>query len=262
MTLHRDEIETIAAELAFARSHHRIVDNKSLLQDVATFSEARSVQSAAGVAFSDTPIGFKLTGTSPLAARRLELEAPIWGRLFDEDRLPSGSDLMLYPGLIGVGPQFAFVFGRSFPQNEDEARNPESVIDAISSCRLSLDVIGRRTNLVSPHTAVTATADFALASTYVEGPTVDDWQDRLDGSLSTTLHLGYHALATGQANSVMGDPLHAVSWLARQLCSMKRTIDAGDIVATGSVTAYIQMTPGQIVIGDFAHLGEVRLILR
>lgn len=62
---------------------------------------------------------------------------------------------------------------------------------------------------------------------------------------------------SGRATSVMGHPLNAVAWLARELSAPPRKLGIGNIIATGSCTIIPQVLAGQSVAADFGPLGRV-----
>ena len=153
------------------------------------------------------------------------------------------------------------MFGRSFPQDEAEPIDRSSVGDAIACCRISLQVIARRVPHLVPLNDWTATADFGLAHTYVEGPNVEGWRHRLVGDSGVSLRMDGRVVAEGQAGQVMRHPLAVAAWLVERLVRRGACIEAGDIVATGSCTGLVQMTPGHLVTGDFGRFGSVELRL-
>ena len=64
-------------------------------------------------------------------------------------------------------------------------------------------------------------------------------------------------VATNTAAEVMGNPLHALAWLANTLASMGRGLRAGDVVLTGSISKILRPKAGESVRASFTRLGSV-----
>ena len=169
-----DEIEAIGAALAAARKHGTLAD--LALDRISSDEEAEAVQAAGVEAYGGAPLGYSIQATSALARRLFGCEAPIFGVLADTDVVYDGAKFPLPHGVLGAGCAFAFVFGRPYP-GEDEEISRETVRNAISSCRLTIEVLGRRVPGSSVLNRRTATADFALNVLFVEGSTIGRWAE-------------------------------------------------------------------------------------
>ncbi|WP_375458534.1 hypothetical protein [uncultured Enterovirga sp.] len=172
----------------------------------------------------------------------------------------SGSTLPVRSSMLGIGAGFSFVFGRSYPA-EGELVGRDTLLSAIASCHVGLQVLGRRVPGDTPLNEWTATADFGLAEAFIEGPRVENWRDRDLGKATILLRLDGHVCAAGEGRDTLGGPFDALVWLARRLDEGGGSIEAGDIVASGSCTGLAQMTPGAVATGDFGKLGAVKLRL-
>jgi 2-keto-4-pentenoate hydratase len=63
----------------------------------------------------------------------------------------------------------------------------------------------------------------------------------------------------GTGEHVLGNPLHALSWLAGLLSDTGRGLKAGDIVATGTCTGLDMVGPGVTAVADFGSFGRVEI---
>lgn len=254
-----DEIDRTGAALASAHRSGTLVRAGIDLSRVGSLAEALAVQAAACLAHGGERIGRSLAATTPLTARLLGCDEPVIGPLFPADRLTSGASLPARTSMLGVGAQLAFVFGRSlFPEAGEEMEIAE-IADAIASCHVALQVLGRRVPHATPLDAWTATADLGLVEAFVEGAAVRDWRARLREDGPASLRLDGHVAAEGRLADLMGHPLAPLAWLARRLGSDGDGIDAGDIVTTGSCTGLLQIRPDAHVTADFGDLGTVTL---
>ena len=62
---------------------------------------------------------------------------------------------------------------------------------------------------------------------------------------------------SGVASAVMGNPINAVAWLANKLHEYGVTPEPGHVILSGSFIKAIPFKPGDSVVAQFDHLGEV-----
>jgi 2-keto-4-pentenoate hydratase len=67
------------------------------------------------------------------------------------------------------------------------------------------------------------------------------------------------AWLSGCGAEALGSPLHVVAWLANELGQRGQAIEAGHLVATGSLTSILTPEVGDVVDISFAHLGAIQL---
>lgn len=161
--------------------------------------------------------------------------------------------------MLGIGAGYSFTFGRSYPADREPV-DRGTVLGAIASCHLALQLLGRRVPGDTPLNDWTATADFGSAEAHVEGPRGREMARLRTRERHHPAEDGRSCLRrTGFRHS--RPSLGAVAWLARRLDEGGGAIEAGDIVATGSCTGLVQMTPGTVAMGDFGDLGTIELQL-
>lgn len=66
--------------------------------------------------------------------------------------------------------------------------------------------------------------------------------------------------ATGAA--VMGNPVHAVAWLANALGKYNIGLKRGEFVLSGALTAALLVEAGDTFTADFAHLGKIQVTFK
>jgi 2-keto-4-pentenoate hydratase len=64
-------------------------------------------------------------------------------------------------------------------------------------------------------------------------------------------------IAEGRGEMALGHPANAVAWLARKLSERGRSLKAGALVMTGTLTPIIAIVRGASYIGSFSTLGSV-----
>ena len=249
----RGDAGQAGAALAKARrsSHSGDVD----LSWLTSLREARDVQDAAIDCFEAAPVGYTLTATTAVTSRLLNCSEPIVGKLLAEYVYESGSTLRLPYGTLGLGAQFIFVMGAPIREPIDL----RSVSDAVVSCRMGLQLLGRRASRGLPINDWSATADFALDVGCVRGAGIEGW-DRADlQAIRVSLRVGGNDLARSDNPDAFGDPVGTLVDLARSLQARGGSLQAGDVVATGSCTGLAQVVPGQHIAAVFPGCGEVEL---
>ncbi len=81
-------------------------------------------------------------------------------------------------------------------------------------------------------------------------------------------HIGMNVYRNGElfdsaaAAAVMGNPLHAVAWLANKLSKYHIGLQAGEFVLAGALTAAVTIEDGDTFTAEFAHLGAVSATFR
>jgi 2-keto-4-pentenoate hydratase len=68
-------------------------------------------------------------------------------------------------------------------------------------------------------------------------------------------------VATGAGAAALGDPLHAVAWLANTLHPLGERLDAGHVVMTGALHAAVPLADGDVFRAEFDLLGPVGLVV-
>lgn len=212
------------------------------LRWIKSMREARDVQDVAALALNGDPIGYTLTATSAVTSRILNCQEPIYGKLLDDYVYESGSSLRPPHGTLGMGAQFIFVIGAPLK----EPLCLRSVSNSIVSCRMGLQLLGRRVTPGVPLNDWTATADFALDVACVLGPEMHEWDKIESKGTEVSMRMGDHEVARGESSAIFGNPVQAVLWLAQLLKNRGATLHAGDIVATGSCTALRKSFQGSV----------------
>ncbi len=250
-----DRLGQIGSALAKARRASRASDID--LRSIGSLQEAQGVQDAAVMCYGGTVRGYTLAATAALTARLLNCPKPIVGKLFDEHIHDTGTAVSIPYSFIGAGAQFLVMLGSPLARPV----TLETVRNAVVSCHLGFQLLGRRVPHGTPLNEWSATADFALDVGCVRGAPIENW-DRIDlKNVGVSLRLNGNVVASGRGAEVLGDPMAAVLWLAQALDARGSTLQAGDIVATGSCTGLAQVAPGQRARADFGHLGQVELKL-
>ncbi|MCA3291533.1 MAG: fumarylacetoacetate hydrolase [Roseomonas sp.] len=210
-------------------------------------------------------VGFKLGLTNPAIQQRFGIDHPIRGAIFHATlRASSGAEIearfAAVPVLeadmlmrIGMG-------GVEAALNDHAAliRHIDQVIPFIElpdlvyapEHRPSLgDLlavnVGARLGVVGKPIAVTPSADFIAAL----------------GRMSISLHQDGREVSRAPGAAVLGHPLNALAWIARDLARDGRPLRAGDVVSLGSFSPPQPVVAGQAWVARYEGLGEAQEVL-
>ncbi len=196
-------------------------------------------------------VGYKIGFTNETVQADLGVSEPSYGQVLSEtvrEERQFSVDELCAPR---IEPEIAFVLGESLGESA-------SRLDVLAATECVVPVIEVVDSRIENWelTGATAIADNSLAARLLPGERV--------ASTETALHLESVELlidgerrATGTGAAVLGHPADAVAWLASKLPDHGDSLQAGDIVTTGSLTEPIPVTAGQTVVARFGSLGTV-----
>ncbi|GAA1648685.1 2-keto-4-pentenoate hydratase [Georgenia ruanii] len=199
--------------------------------------------------------GHKVGLTARVMQRQLGVDQPDYGQLLDTMILGDGAALdpraFLQPK---AEPEIAFVLGR-------DLRGPGvTVVDAVRAVDHvlpALEIIDSRIADWRIGLADTI-ADNASSGAVVLGARpvrLADLDLRLTGCVLT---VDGEIAATGAGGAVLGSPINALVWLANTVGPRGVTLEAGQVVIPGSLTAAQPIRPGGVVSAAFGGgLGTV-----
>ena len=246
-------IDSTADILAKSRRHETCCDLP--LDMISSNAEALVIQTAALDVLGFSRSGYSIVGTSEASRKFLGIGRPIYSAIPANAFYASGSVLRLPPGMIGAQCELAFTMLRQFP-DADEDINIENAALAVLGCQPAIGLLGRRTNF--PHMGeIAATADFGLHVATICGPYADT-KDLLSlNAVDVNAFLFKRTMVSGSASCIFGHPLEAIGWLAKQLSENGRSLQAGDVVTTGSCTTILEVKPGQHLAAEFGAIGQI-----
>lgn len=224
--------------------------------DVATAYAVQRELRGQWLAEGRRPVGAKIGMTNPAVQRQLGVEEPDFGVLFADQAVPDGAEVSL-TGLLQprVEAEVAFVLGADLPYPEvtsvDIIRATDFLLPAIeiADCR----VAGWDISIVDTVADNAAGGRFVLGNRPVRLADVDL---RLCGMV---LECGGEPVSVGAGAACLGNPLHAVTWLAGTLARAGNPLRAGDVVLSGALGPMVPVTPGAGYEARISGLGSVRV---
>jgi 2-keto-4-pentenoate hydratase len=231
----------------------------------ATRNEGYLVQAHLQARSGEPLFGWKIAATSRAGQAHIAVDGPLAGRLLRERAVDSGEALPFGANHMRVAEaEFAFRMGRPLGPRADPYAVDE-VLAAVDTLHPAIEVPDSRYDDFTIVGAPQLIADNACAHLFILGPaTRASWRDidlsrhavsgTVTGADGTRTHPGIGA-------NVLGDPRVALAWLVNELSGLGLTLDAGQVVTTGTCLVPLPIAPGDTVVGDFGPLGGVSVRL-
>ena len=209
---------------------------------------------AARLAAGAVVVGRKIGLTSEAVQRQMGVAQPDFGILFDDMVFADGGTIprgfVLQPR---VEAEIAFVLDKDLA---DGPLDIDQVRGAIAYAAAAIEVCGSRIAQWDISFGDTV-ADNASSGAYVLGGirrTLDEF-DPVAAQMHMTVTGAEDSVGTGVAS--LGDPLNAVTWLARQARELGEPLRAGQVVLSGALGPMRAVTPGAEVRVSVTGLGTV-----
>ncbi|WP_433378673.1 2-keto-4-pentenoate hydratase [Actinoplanes sp. CA-142083] len=201
------------------------------------------------------PVGAKIGLTAPAVQRQLGVDRPDFGVLLADMAVPDGAEIdhgsLLQPR---VEAEVAFVLGADLPERQ------VTVADVVRATDFLLPAIEVVDSRIAGWdiTIVDTVADNASSGLYVLGTSprrISDVDLRLCGAVLE--HAG-EPVSVGAGAACLGNPLHAVAWLATTLAAAGSPLRAGDVVLSGALGPMVPAKTGASYEARISGLGSVR----
>jgi 2-oxopent-4-enoate hydratase len=201
-------------------------------------------------------VGHKIGLTAKAMQEMLGVSEPDYGVMFEDTRLRSG-DIVEVSQLIAprVEPEIAFVLGADLTGPDITA---EDVLAATDHVLPALEVIDSRIADWKIK-LVDTIADNASYARIVLGDKQTRPADVVLAAATVDLRVDGQTMQEGAGGAVLGHPAKAVAWLANALHRYGVTLQAGEVVLPGSMTAAVPLVAGSTVLADYGVLGTVEV---
>jgi len=199
--------------------------------------------------------GHKIGLTSKAMRDMIGATEPDYGFLFDDWFIPEGSTIemsRLHQPLVEAEVAFVMAEGLSGP-----SVNAADVIRATNFVLPMLEIVDSRVSAIGKNSLVDSISDGAFCGFVVLGGNPAKLTDVDVRTVSASLSINGEIRQTGSARAVMGNPINSVAWLANKLHELGVSIQAGDVIMSGSFIRAEFLKPGDTVLALFDELGEV-----
>ena len=203
--------------------------------------------------------GRKITGkkiglTSKAMQESLGVDTPDFGFLYDsmevsDQKIPRGA--ILQPRVEG---ELAFILKKDL----GDARTVEEVLEATEYIVPAIEIVGSRI-ADWKLTIVDTIADNASCGMYLLSdckidPNITDLKE-----IEMKLYKNNQLINSGFGSAVLGNPANAVLWLAKSLSEYGVSLNSGDIILAGALSAAIPATGGDSFTCDFGEFGKIKV---
>lgn len=255
----QQQIEAAAETIWRARCNGEQLSSMPAGQEPRSIGEGFAVQQAI-IALAGEPIaGWKIACTAKPVQELFGVEEPFFGAVFQSvchqspaqmagDRFPLGC----------IESEIAFRINTDLPPRSD-AYGRDDIISAIEAVMPAFELVEPRFDSLLTDAAPLAFADCALNGGLVIGAPLEDWQHLDLAELAIKLSIDGAPVAEGKGANALGHPLNALQWLANALSRNGLTLQAGQVVATGTCTGVNYLQANQTAVGDFGPLGRIEL---
>jgi 2-keto-4-pentenoate hydratase len=206
--------------------------------------------------------GYKVGATTPAMQQYLGVDAPAYGRIMKANVHVSGTRIdasrFCKPG---IECEIAVRIASDIPLQDAEWTR-EDLAGHIAAIAPAIELVENRYGDFLAAGLGTLIADDFFHKACVLGEFVEDWRALDLPQVSGRTVINGEEVATGDGAQVMGHPLEALVWLANKLHSQGRSLKAGEIVLTGSMTPviWLETFPTEISI-EITVLGGCSVVL-
>ena len=247
---------------AYARAYFEAEKNRAPVEPIAearpdlTLDDAYRIQEALvalHVAAGMTPFGIKVGSTSKAAQRRFKTTEPAIGALFLQRQIANGAAI---DTARLIAPRIECEIAvRMAADLKGPGVTPEAAEAAIGSIMGAFEIIDARTKDWRIK-GVELVADNAVNAGFVLGP--ERPAKGLDAAgISVMFGREGDPPTYGTGGSVLGGPKFVIAWLADWMGQRGRTLKAGTVVLTGSLSEILPAAKGQRFNAQFDPVGDV-----
>jgi 2-oxo-3-hexenedioate decarboxylase len=202
-------------------------------------------------------IGWKLGLTSKAKQEMMGVHEPSYGVLLESMQLFEGEKISLAPFIHAkLEPEIAFIFNK-------ELKGPHvtvaDVLHATEYIAPAVEIIDSRFHGFS-FTLADAVADNSSSSRFIIGERFYSPKDFDLKLMGMVFRQNGEVVATGAGAAVMGHPARAIAWLANRLYKVGQSIQPGEVVLSGSLSAAIKIENGDHFTAGFDGLGSVEAV--
>jgi 2-keto-4-pentenoate hydratase len=251
------DVKEIAAQLIEAEKTKKPIAPLTIQFPAISLHEAYHVQ----LAYVDEKlqtgakiIGKKIGATSKAIQTMFGVEQPDYGHLFDSMLYINGDTIPL-DDLIQpkVECEIAFVLKEDI---KGPNITPLDIIRATDYIVPALEIIDSRIENwhIQFEDTVSDNGSSALVVLGSQGHSLEGINLETIGLVVTR---NGETIQMAAGASVLGNPIHAVIWLAEALNRFNVPLLAGEIILTGAFAAAVEIEDGDIFKAEFAHIGSV-----
>ncbi len=254
-----NEVERLAGQLHRASKEGGLVPRSAadFLNSVQTAYEVQGmVDGMEGL----RRVGWKVGATSVEPQRLLGAKEPATAPMFAPNCLSSPATVAVFANQSPcIEGEFAFRFSQTLAPR-DEAYTMNEVLEAVESVMPAIEVVGCRfEGGFDGLGALRLVADATAHTAFVSGNPSTGWRDMDLNSHFAAMFRNGEKFSEGTGANVLEGPLSVLLWTANHLSRLGESIEAGEVITTGTCTGITPVSPGDVAVADFGRLGKVEL---
>jgi 2-oxopent-4-enoate/cis-2-oxohex-4-enoate hydratase len=202
-------------------------------------------------------IGKKIGVTSAAVQDMLGVHQPDFGFLTDRMQVPEGATVRIRDSMIQprAEAEIALILARSL---KGPGVSPAQVLEATAHIAPCFEIVDSRIADWDIR-IVDTVADNASCGVFVLGEARVDPRGLDLAALRVRVWKNGQPLSEGLGSAVQGSPLASVAWLANTLGGYGVTLDAGDIILSGSLVPLEPAQPGDVFRAELEGVGSANV---
>lgn len=263
MTLSTQQIDQAAADLYEAEKQKIQIAALTETYPEMTMDDAYAVQSAwvnKKQEDGDALIGYKIGLTSRVMQRVMNIDVPDYGVLLESMRFEDGADIQASRFTDPrIEVELAFVLRHRL---QGEHLQIEDVLEATDYIVPALELISARSYRVHPQTGYIRKVFDTIADNAANAGIICSQEQFKAGDLDlrwcgAILSKNQVIEETGLAAGVLNHPANGICWIARRFAAHGIALEPGQILLSGSFTAPVAVTAGDMIEADYGPLGSI-----
>jgi len=257
--MNQSSSDSIAAKLRDCYTHGQAMAPIREALPEASIEDAYAIQAANTAHWEKegrTLVGAKIGLTAQTVQTQLGVDQPDFGHIFADMAVLDGETVahgrLLQPK---VEAEVAFVMART----PDVSRlTSAELIDCVAYALPAIEIVDSR--IADWNIRIVDTvADNASSGLFVLGTqpvALADLDLRLCGMV---LEKNGEPTSFGAGAACLGNPLHALGWLAAKMAEVGRPLQKGDVILSGALGPMVAVSPGDHIEARISGLGSVRV---
>lgn len=216
--------------------------------------EAQAIDDRVAEATGWKVLGWKIGCTSEHAQQMLGAPGPFAGRVYSvfEDGVTLRNEIAVEPNLEGE-----IAFRLSSDIAPDGSVDRANLASAIGEVMPAIEFVGGRFHDFVGTPLMCLVADAGANTHLVLGSPTAGFDLESLGAAEATMTVADAVTGSGVGADVLGHPLNALQWLVDHLRGRGITLQAGQVVTTGTATQVSQLPVGATAVASVEGLGSV-----
>lgn len=257
-----DVVDVIAQELFNAEKNKtavdKFVDKYPELDEVLAYEIQDRLVELKEEAENTKRVGWKLGLTSKAKQQMIGVHEPSYGVLLESMQLNEGEAISIAPFIHAKAePEIAFILNK-------ELKGPHvtvaDVLDATEYVAPAIEIIDSRFYGFK-FTLADAVSDNSSSSRFIIGERFYSPKDLNLKLMGFVYRKNGEVAATGAGAAVMGHPARAIAWLANKLYKVGKSLQPGEVILSGSLSAALEIKPGDQFTASFDRIGSVNTVI-